>query len=268
VTFTVTPPGLVSLPAQPIRPFHSAHGRARAVVILLGVSIAIHFVLIPLDGLSLFLPEVDADQDLSGNPGGVVVLLVQGLGELLSAGVYVATIIIFLMWLYRCYTNLPAFVAYRANIGYSPGWAVGSFFVPFANLFVPYQATKELWRKSQSSDELLFAHATSPPGFFPALVGILAHIQFRQQRSLSNDHGGRPASGHFCRRRNFGHPQHCRGRISDDGSERDRSPAGRGEQAPVTRKPGSAATTARVSSQPGHWHASPGIQLNSATTGV
>lgn len=30
----------------------------------------------------------------------------------------------------------------------SPGWAVGWYFVPFANLFKPLQAMKEIWLES------------------------------------------------------------------------------------------------------------------------
>jgi len=69
------------------------------------------------------------------------------------------------MWLYRSYDNLRAFSPSR-RLNHSPGWAVGSFFIPFVNLVVPYRAVKEVWQKSGSPDEALLSEP-SPPAWFP-----------------------------------------------------------------------------------------------------
>lgn len=45
-------------------------------------------------------------------------------------------------WIYRASANAHA-VTDELNI--TPGWAVGWYFVPFANLFKPFQAMKEIW---------------------------------------------------------------------------------------------------------------------------
>jgi len=88
------------------------------------------------------------------------------------------------MWLYRSYCNLPAFGTPRRNLNYSPGWAVGSFFVPFANLVIPYRALKELWQNSIPGDENFFGEI-SPPSWFPLWWGfwvvsnIVGNIYFR-----------------------------------------------------------------------------------------
>ena len=73
-----------------------------------------------------------------------------------EAGVGVATLVVylitaigFLMWFHRVHRNLPALGAEKLQ--YSPGWAVGSFFVPFLNLFRPYEIMKEVWDNSKSS---------------------------------------------------------------------------------------------------------------------
>ena len=153
--------------------FVSAHGRARATAVLLWIGIAIHLISIPIDVIGIILPEANPNQDNSDNLAGLFALVSKGLLGLLSAGVYLATAIIFLMWLYRAYSNLPALGAQRRSIGYSPGWAVGSFFVPFANLVIPYRAIKELWQKSQPpSEEALFSSSISPPGIFPVWWGF------------------------------------------------------------------------------------------------
>src|SRR5664279_2860174 len=50
---------------------------------------------------------------------------------------YVAGSVCFSMWFHRAYRNLPTLV--NGQLLTTPGWAVGSFFIPFLNLFRPYQ---------------------------------------------------------------------------------------------------------------------------------
>jgi hypothetical protein len=56
------------------------------------------------------------------------------------------TAILFLTWMYRAYKNLRAFNV--RGLQYSPGWAVGGWFVPFLNLGMPYAVMREIWRAS------------------------------------------------------------------------------------------------------------------------
>jgi Domain of unknown function (DUF4328) len=58
----------------------------------------------------------------------------------------VATIIVFAMWIYRANYNTRQLGA--TGMEYTPGWSVGWFFVPIANLFKPYLAMKEIWQAS------------------------------------------------------------------------------------------------------------------------
>lgn len=51
-------------------------------------------------------------------------------------------------WMHRAYRNLPALGV--GGLGWSPGWAAGIWFVPIANLAVPYVITRELWPGSVS----------------------------------------------------------------------------------------------------------------------
>src|SRR5438093_12382214 len=55
----------------------------------------------------------------------------------------------FLTWLQRAYRNLPALHA--TELRYTPGWAVGSWFIPLVNLFAPHQVVSELWKASDPS---------------------------------------------------------------------------------------------------------------------
>ena len=60
--------------------------------------------------------------------------------------VSLATFIVFGRWIVVAHRNLPALGAEDLDV--RPGWAVGWFFVPFANLWKPYQAMRTLWKAS------------------------------------------------------------------------------------------------------------------------
>lgn len=62
----------------------------------------------------------------------------------------VVTIITFCVWIFRMNKNLEVLGA--ADLRFSPGWAVGWFFIPIANLWKPYQAMSDLWRASKAPD--------------------------------------------------------------------------------------------------------------------
>ncbi len=79
--------------------------------------------------------------------------------------VYVGLVVSFLLWLHRASKNLPALGNPKSQVEYTPGWAVGWFFVPLANLFMPYKAVKEVWEKSdpfiKSRDDMMFTPTSS-----------------------------------------------------------------------------------------------------------
>jgi len=136
------------------------------VSILLVIGAVLSFLLLLISLLDLIFPGVIRGDDDSNNPVVILVGLLEvglGLGTVL---VYIATIVLFLMWLYRSYENLAAFGVAKRDLQYSSGWAVGSFFVPFVSLVVPYRAVKELWRKSVPHSTSMFSEL-SPPAFFP-----------------------------------------------------------------------------------------------------
>ncbi len=49
-------------------------------------------------------------------------------------------------WIYRAHANLAG--AGVDELQYSPGWSVGSFFVPLVNFVVPFRAMRELHNRS------------------------------------------------------------------------------------------------------------------------
>ena len=68
--------------------------------------------------------------------------------------IFIATVVVFSRWIYVAHANKWSLGA--TGMRFTPGWAIGSFFVPIINLYMPYQAMKELWLVS--ADPLQWQH--------------------------------------------------------------------------------------------------------------
>lgn len=64
--------------------------------------------------------------------------------------VTIATIILFAMWIYRAAANIVAAEVF--GFDYTPGWAVGWYFIPFANLVKPFAAMRQIWNASHGEE--------------------------------------------------------------------------------------------------------------------
>lgn len=135
-----------------VRPFESAGSRAKTTVVLLAFGML--FNVIGVWSTSL---EVDLLQRFEkGAFGGLSELEIAEIAEAndkrqMAVGgiqilLFLATAIAFLMWFHRSHRNLGALG--NAKLKYSPGWAVGGFFVPFLNLVRPYSVAAEIWKGS------------------------------------------------------------------------------------------------------------------------
>jgi hypothetical protein len=82
-----------------------------------------------------------------------------GVVGIVVAAVYLGTIVIWLVWQHRGQANLHA-LSIR-GLTFSPGWAVGWWLIPVANLWKPFQTVRELW-KASSGDEAWWRIATWP----------------------------------------------------------------------------------------------------------
>jgi len=65
---------------------------------------------------------------------------------------YLFIVIFVSVWIYKAHKNA---IHYGIVKDYSAGWAVGSFFVPVANLVYPYRAMKEIWEMFYNKDTQL-----------------------------------------------------------------------------------------------------------------
>lgn len=59
----------------------------------------------------------------------------------------IASLITLLAWIYAANRNLAS-LRPTGRLEFTPGWSVGWFFVPIANLVKPYQAVREIWEHS------------------------------------------------------------------------------------------------------------------------
>jgi Domain of unknown function (DUF4328) len=60
--------------------------------------------------------------------------------------------IVWCVWQFRGQRNLES--AGRGGLRFTPGWAVGWWFIPIANLWKPFQTVRELWSRSDPDEQL------------------------------------------------------------------------------------------------------------------
>jgi hypothetical protein len=158
------------------------------------------YTLVTLAALANNLLALLADPVVLSSDGGEQLTLYDVLlffSVLASVFVYVALVVAFLVWLHRAARNLPALGNPKSKIEHSPGWAVGSFFVPFVNLVVPYKAVREIWVKSdpavRTEDDFMFAAPSSAPlllGWWIAWLAsnVTSNVAWRlHEEEMSND---------------------------------------------------------------------------------
>lgn len=169
-------------------PFLSGRPRAGIAVFFLAAFIAVA-LLSAVSALmhGSFYSRLAAGAEVSAAEAAPLQMLAVG-AALLHFLVYVGCIVAFCFWVHRAYRNLRALGNPASSLEHSPGWAVGFFFIPFANLVMPYRAMKEIWQKSDPRVRTQedFMHA---PPVSTALVlvwwlawlvsNVLANISFR-----------------------------------------------------------------------------------------
>lgn len=145
------------------QPFKSTRNLAMWAMMLLAFLAVLDVVNIVTNAAELVLasqyPDTvtaslsDESADFTEMPGGLlqtaIGLIALGVSGFSVLG-YLATIILFLIWMRRSYLNLKPLGT--RNTEYSSGWAIGCWFVPFVNLVRPYGIIKEIWARSDPDD--------------------------------------------------------------------------------------------------------------------
>lgn len=153
----------------------SLGGRTKALVVLLILGIITAVVTLGSAWLQYELLGRDyTEKEADANDSRQQVV---GLAQTLLR---LATVVVFGMWIYRANNNVRALGA--RDLRYTPGWAVGWFFVPILNLWKPYQAMSDLWRASRRPADWMRTSAGPILGLWWALwlaSNIAGNISFR-----------------------------------------------------------------------------------------
>lgn len=133
--------------------------RARLVQVFAWIFIALTVMQLVLTGWLTFRTQEIVVTAPGGDPGTPLPLIaaaVAGLTPIALLIVALALCAVALAWIHRAHASLREQGIALDN---SPGWAVGSYFIPLVNLVAPYRAMRELYNRSHGEvDEL--AHAT------------------------------------------------------------------------------------------------------------
>ena len=113
--------------------FRDPGGRARIAVIAVVAHIVAEFAAMTT---ALVVGAPPAGETM-GLPAAIVAM-VEGVA-------LIASMVTVAMWIYRVNANAHSFAD---GLSITAGWDVGWFFVPFANLWKPFEGVKETWQAS------------------------------------------------------------------------------------------------------------------------
>jgi uncharacterized protein DUF4328 len=130
-----SPPSAAAAPTGVMRDFEPIDGKARVAIVLLALSMAGAALRVPL-----LFDRAASTAALRESNSTLIGL------STFSSLVFVGAIIAFAVWFKAAYDNLGPFGA--TNLRYTPGWAIGGWFIPIANLFIPKQIANDIWRAS------------------------------------------------------------------------------------------------------------------------
>ncbi|MCP3753667.1 DUF4328 domain-containing protein [Streptomyces sp. TBY4] len=132
---------------QGVHVLRSPEGLATALTVLLsaigGISLVLSGAGLYRSGLQDDLvsgPSAEASESLSGLDSLTIPL------DFLHDVLYLATAVVFVVWFHRVRCNGQVFRP--DGFTQSAGWAIGGWFIPFANLFFPYRTARQTWDAS------------------------------------------------------------------------------------------------------------------------
>lgn len=105
-----------------------------------------------------------------GNATWAATLLVQaGMLTVITGVAFILTAIFFTIWFHQAYRNLLALG--RSHTEFAPWWAAAGFYIPIANLWVPYLLAREAWVHSDPQEISAIRGGLLPPSRSAPLVG-------------------------------------------------------------------------------------------------
>ncbi len=132
--------------AEAPRPLQNRHKPLRLALIAYGLGEA---GLVLANGAEYYFRNVaGVDPFLDEGPLGIAFGLGFSVVGLLQLAGLVASVILMSMWSFRAMKNLH--IAGAPEVSMSPGWAVGWYFIPIANLWKPFEGLLQIWRGSMA----------------------------------------------------------------------------------------------------------------------
>lgn len=130
---------------------HMQTGNLRTFALLATIGAWMVFALSLLSVVMIALALVNDAPLSQATEADVMMAGLIGIVTLANNAVFLGSAIPMLLWTYTAHANLRA--AGMRGLNHSPGWATFSFFVPIANLFVPFVAMRELANRSAGEPE-------------------------------------------------------------------------------------------------------------------
>ena len=155
--------------------FRSTEGLVPWLVGLLALAALVSVIGVVFRGSELaLLHRVDSGGFVSRREANASDARIRAIGAI-SSLVGLATVIVWVVWQYRAQSNLRPLGA--SNVKYSPGWAVGWWFIPFANFVMPYLTMRELAKASDPNAGAIDWKASRTPPlqvlWWGAVLGIV-----------------------------------------------------------------------------------------------
>ena len=181
-----SPPPTVAETAEPPRldRYAPLGGLAKwLVAVLIAAAVLGAFMAAAEVAILFALPEfLDPTAEIEDS-ASLVLAIVLTLAGFAGMVALVACVVLFCVWAHRANRNARALGA--EGMEFTPGWTVGWFFVPIANLFKPYQAIREVFQASEPAANGYEWAGATVPGFLKAwwglwiLANVIGNLQFR-----------------------------------------------------------------------------------------
>lgn len=128
-------------------------GLTKMLCVLIKISIVVTAIAI-LAGIYHYHTYATLPTDVDPNEIFLPCDAVSGFVGLIQSGLYLFLLITFFRWIYRTNKNLGTLSG--EQMVFTPGWSVGWYFIPIANLFKPYQVMKEIWNVSHKNQSTTY----------------------------------------------------------------------------------------------------------------
>uniref|UniRef100_A0AAU2JJP0 DUF4328 domain-containing protein n=1 Tax=Streptomyces sp. NBC_00049 TaxID=2903617 RepID=A0AAU2JJP0_9ACTN len=171
------PPPLVDV-------LRSPQGLATALTVLLSVAAAINLLSAGVNAFTWSLmKDLLADPDTVAESTLDTSDVLTGLASGFQLLTLIGTGVVFIIWFHRVRVNGEIF---RPDVfTQGRGWAIGAWFVPVGNLFMPFRTARQIWTAStQLGPDGSFRHVSTAPLTAWWLVWVLALIAGRASTQM------------------------------------------------------------------------------------